>query len=100
MVQKGEHALCAKVHHTCHSPTRTRVLLHAAENPIVCASTHTIQVHCPGCEVNLDEHDPCSAVQAKKHCTSQGWPVPYTYTIYDRIFNEIATKNVFTYHIV
>jgi len=23
MVQKGEHALCAKVHHTCHLPTRT-----------------------------------------------------------------------------
>ena len=35
MVQKGKNALCAKVHHTCHSPTRTRVLLHAAENSIV-----------------------------------------------------------------
>jgi hypothetical protein len=35
MVQKGEHALCAKVHNTCHSPTRTRVLLHAAENSTV-----------------------------------------------------------------
>jgi hypothetical protein len=43
MVQKGEHALCAKVHHTSHSPTRTRVLLHAAENSI----DPTLSAHLP-----------------------------------------------------
>ena len=43
VVQKGEHKLCAKVHHASHSPTRTWVLLHAAENSISCSAA---QVPC------------------------------------------------------